>query len=156
MSKRLKVFGFLALVGAAIALETFQRGNLADPIPFPLTLLGAIFGALVGYVAAAAALRAKTTEKRYRKIIVLLTLPLFGLFAGTLLMRSLVLQAAFVGVQTKPQITSLQVVRHNGNASRRSRIGDTATLSPCQTGSAAFACWWTEHFMRKSDLGSLL
>lgn len=118
MTKKLKIFGFLALIGAAIALEIFQRGNLADPVPFALTLLGALCGASLGYLAATAAVKAKVKEKRYRKLIVLLSFPLVGIFAGTLLMRSLVLQAAFAGVQTTPEIAFLHVVETQEQSKR--------------------------------------
>jgi len=109
MSKKWTLLSFLALVVAAVALEFFQRGNLADPLPFPLTLLGASGGAVLGYLAATAVASVKTDEKRYRKFVALIAIPFFGLFSGTLLMRSLILQVAFVGIETKPQIALLQV-----------------------------------------------
>lgn len=111
MSKKLPVLGLVALVLTAVALEFFQRGNLADPLPFALTLVGAIGGASLGYLAftSAATASAPMDEKPYRKFVSLLSFPLFGLFAGTLVMRSLYLQIAFAGLEAKPQISLLQV-----------------------------------------------
>ncbi len=121
MLKKSMVLGFAALVLAAVALEFLQRGNLADPMPFALTLLGALGGAALGYFAAAisASSEANANVKGYRKALVIATLPLFGLFAGTLVTRSLFLQAAFAGLETKPEITSLKVEEADWQRKRR-------------------------------------
>jgi lysylphosphatidylglycerol synthetase-like protein (DUF2156 family) len=109
MSKKLNLFAFVTLVLTAVGLEFFQRVNLANPLPFALTLLAALGGALLGYFGAAATISANVKEKRRRKLVVLLSFPVFGMLAGTLVMRSLVLQVAFAGVATTPQLLSLNV-----------------------------------------------
>lgn len=132
--KRLNFFGFLALVGTALVLEFFQRGNLAAPIPFELTLVGAMCGAGLGYLAAAEAIKLNVGAKAKGKYIALLTFPLFGLFSGTLVMRSLVLQAAFAGFPAETKVASLHVEdadrqRRKGFASKRTYRFDVSLPS---------------------------
>ncbi|RNJ64221.1 MAG: hypothetical protein EDM03_07780 [Porphyrobacter sp. IPPAS B-1204] len=120
MAQKRNLFGWLALVVTAVAVEFFQRGNLGDHIPLALTLAGAAGGASLGCFAAAETIRAKAKVNAFGKFSLILLCPLAGLFSGTLLMRSLVLQAAFVGLPTTPQITSLEVEEADRQRKRRS------------------------------------
>jgi len=123
MSQKWYRFGFVALVLAAVGLDSLQRGNLADPLPFAITLLAALGGGTLGYLGAVAAINANTTEKRYRKFIVLVSFPLFGLLTGPMVMRSLVLQAAFAGVKTAPKVASLYI--EDADRQRKRTFSDT-------------------------------
>lgn len=123
MPSKLKMIAFLALGVVAAAIEFFQRGNLAEPIPLPLTLMGAAAGAFLGYVAASTIRREKQATKHVGTILVLLTMPVFGLFFGTLLARSVFLQAAFVNVASASQVTSVSVESRQTSSGRKSWFG---------------------------------
>jgi hypothetical protein len=123
MLSKLKALAFLSLGVVAAAIESFQRGNLADPIPFPLTVIGAGCGAYLGYLAASALHREKLEKKPVGTLLILLTMPVFGLFFGTLVARSLFLQAAFLNVVATPQMTSVTIESRQTSSRRTHWFG---------------------------------
>jgi hypothetical protein len=109
MAAPLKVFAYFALIALAMGIALFQQRNLVEPIPLLLTLVAAACGAVLGYLAAAEAIELMPEKKLYGQMTMLVMMPAFGLVAGTLLTRSLVLQAAFIGVSTTPQMATFAV-----------------------------------------------
>jgi hypothetical protein len=123
MPRKLKILPLMALVVIAVAIEFIQRGNLTDPMPFPFTVVGAAGGVFVGYLAAREIACAMPDKKPFQSVMSILSFPLLGLFAGTLLARSLFLQAAFLNVSTTPQMTLVHVESRQTSGRRKSWFG---------------------------------
>lgn len=104
-----------------LAVEFYGRSNLVDRVPFVLTLLGAVLGALLGYWVATAVFNERPPKRSYRHILGILAIPVFCLFAGTYSTRSLFLEAAFIGAETAPTEAGLSVVSRQ--TTRRTWLG---------------------------------
>lgn len=117
---RFRLGVFLGVGALVVGLETFQRANLADHIPTPLTIIGVILGYLLGlWVALAFYDLTEGMTRSPRQKIAMIAFPFLCLFMGTFLARALFLQAAFVGLNPVTATSEVRVV------SRATRCGRT-------------------------------
>lgn len=114
-----KVFGFGAIAVPALGFEFLQRGNLCDPLPWQITLPAGLIGAVMGLLAAVQISGGIPRRKVTWLVVAAVGLPLLGIGAGTLLARSIALQAAFAGI-TPVQETVLMPVK-DADSFRRGR-----------------------------------
>ncbi len=102
MTSRLAAAIFVGLVAVVFGIELIQRSNLGDHIPFLITLFAALFGGFLGFLAATMMATSFPQDRSLRQIFGICALPIFSVFIGTFLARSLFLQIAFLGIDTLP------------------------------------------------------
>lgn len=106
--------------GFAVGVLFFQRSQLVDPIPTFLTFLGATGGALLGcWCGYVLDTTTPTKNRPFHQAAGLLVIPILAIFVGTLLVRSLVVQSAFWGLDPTVVPTEFRVE----SSSRRCRYG---------------------------------
>ena len=101
---------FLGFLGLVLAFAFLQGSELGDRIPWPLTILGAVLGYLLGFWCAAGMISETDEAIGVRKSLGFFVLPVLSIFCGTLLMRTVFLGAAFIGVESPTKMTKAVVV----------------------------------------------
>lgn len=92
----------LGLLAAIFSIEFYQRSNLADRIPIVFTILGAALGTLLGSWTATRIYSQQPNGRSLRQTLGIFAIPIFCLFAGTYVARSIYVGAAFAGVEATP------------------------------------------------------
>jgi hypothetical protein len=123
MRIRPKLIAFAILLLIALALFTFDRANLGDPLPGIVMFIGGGGGALYAYLAFAETAALQPDQHGFRMILAGFGLAVAGIMAGVVLVQSLALRAAFVGVSSKPVITALEV--EDRHRMRRKRLSSS-------------------------------
>ncbi|MBY0342459.1 MAG: hypothetical protein K2Q29_01260 [Sphingomonadales bacterium] len=119
MSGFWKVFGFGAIAVPALGFEMLQRGNLCDPLPWQITLPSGLIGAEFGLLASVQISELIPRRKLTWLVVTAVGLPLLGMGSGTLLARSIALQAAFAGITPKQKAVLMPI--KDADSHRRGR-----------------------------------
>jgi hypothetical protein len=103
---------------SAVAIEYFQRSNLADPIPLVLTAIGAFAGAPFGYWVATGIYKERPERWAIIQNFMIFFWTIGGLLLGTLMVRTIFLHIAFAGLATDPSPGTIEVVSRGSGCSR--------------------------------------
>jgi hypothetical protein len=127
MREALFLMAYGTLIGLTFLCVVFERGDFLDGIPPAFSLIAGIGGAILGFLASAEASRLGWLKSGYRKILWIIGMTFFGIFAAWIVTDSIALRVAFAGNSAKTEMVLFDVVGRN--RSRRKGLSTTTRYS---------------------------